>query len=187
MTDAIICTVESVRTRATTQEALLTLAVPLEQAALISGFMGKIGKLVGVAFAEVDQPPEPETKKPKEEIGKDDPRHPLHKPENDLRPYGKQASELYKNGFFLNPKVLEKVGTDEEFLGWLKLQPCAAAHFGDCEGDVVAAHVRRIANGAGTGLKPNQYSAIPLCHKHHMLQHVAGQNALVPKGFKDHE
>ena len=98
----------------------------------------------------------------------------------ETKPFGKQASELYRTGFFYAPAVLEAIGTDAEFLLWLRSQPCAAKHLGDCDGDIVAAHVRRIANGAGTGIKPDNYSAIPLCHKHHALQHQNGESALAP-------
>jgi hypothetical protein len=49
--------VEGVRTRASTNEALLTLAVPLEQAALISAFLSRIGQQVGVAFADTKGEP----------------------------------------------------------------------------------------------------------------------------------
>jgi hypothetical protein len=45
---------------------------------------------------------------------------------------------------------------------------------------VVAAHVRRIADGAGVGIKP-PYSAIPLCHFHHSIQHAKGETALWPR------
>lgn len=122
------------------------------------------------------------------EIGEDEtPKSPIFvphagsSPTPENKPFGKQASELYRTGFFYAPAVLEAIGTDAEFLLWIKSQPCAAEHLGDCNGDVVAAHVRRIANGAGTGIKPNNYSAIPLCHKHHALQHQNGESALVPK------
>jgi len=54
---AIIAIVESVRTRASTAEALLTLAVPLEQAGLIAVFLSRIGDQVGVAFADIDGTP----------------------------------------------------------------------------------------------------------------------------------
>ena len=50
-------TVEGVRTRASTSEALLTLAVPLEQASLISAFLSHIGEQVGVAFADTSGEP----------------------------------------------------------------------------------------------------------------------------------
>lgn len=100
-------------------------------------------------------------------------------------PYGKQAAELYRNGFFLVPVVLRAIGTDEEFLEWVKQHPCCAASaISQCEGDVVAAHVRRVANGAGTGIKP-EYSAVPLCNLHHSLQHQKGESALGGKDWFD--
>lgn len=102
-----------------------------------------------------------------------------HKPE---KPYGKQASALYANGFFLVPQVLERIGTDKEFREWLKAQSCCAE--GQHEGDVVAAHVRRIANGAGVALKP-EYSAIPLCNRHHQIQHQFGESQIGGKEWVD--
>src|SRR5436853_1270295 len=54
---ALMMTVEGVRTRASTSEALLTLAVPLEQAAVLSAFLSRIGDQVGVAFADIDGTP----------------------------------------------------------------------------------------------------------------------------------
>jgi hypothetical protein len=96
--------------------------------------------------------------------------------------YGKQASALYAAGFFLAPAVLVQIGADQEFRAWLKEQPCCAD--GPHEGDVVAAHVRRIANGAGTALKPD-YSAIPLCDRHHHLQHQHGESKIGGKEWFD--
>jgi hypothetical protein len=162
MTDAIIVTVDSVRSRASTQETLLTLAVPQEHAPMIAKFLGMIHQHVAVAFAEVEE------------------GAPKKTDEKETKPFGKFAAELYRIGWFFNQKVLEAIGTDEEYLVWLRSQPCAASHLGDCEGDVVAAHVRRIANGAGTGIKPT-FSAIPLCSKHHALQHSAGESAIAPR------
>lgn len=105
------------------------------------------------------------------------------KQESKKKPYGEYARELHRLGWWWQPGVLEAIGTDAQFLEWIRRQPCAAAHLGGCDGDVVAAHVRRIANGAGTGIKPNNYSAIPLCHKHHALQHQHGESALVPSDY----
>jgi hypothetical protein len=48
----------------------------------------------------------------------------------------------------------------------------------------VAAHVRRVRWGAGTGHKP-KYAAIPLCHYHHQLQHQKGESALAPREWWD--
>lgn len=92
-------------------------------------------------------------------------------------PYGQQAKALRLSSFCRTPAVWKAVGTDKQFLTWLATQPCAAATLGNCSGDVVAAHVRRIANGAGTGIKP-EYSAVPLCHAHHSKQHNEGEAAL---------
>lgn len=110
------------------------------------------------------------------------------------KPFGKYAAELHRLGWFFNPKVLEAIGSDEEYLAWIEKQPCCATTqlFLDGKnteyrlhgGDVVAAHVRRIANGAGTNLKP-PYSAIPLCHGHHSLQHQNGESVIGGKEWCD--
>lgn len=112
------------------------------------------------------------------------------KPKKEQKPYGQEAVELYKNGFYFNPHVMAKVGTDTEYLEWLKTQPCCIrgsmsadkAH----EGDVVAAHVRRIAAGAGTATKP-MYSAVPMCNRHHQLQHQHGESQVGGKEWIDRE
>lgn len=104
----------------------------------------------------------------------------------EAKPFGKQASELYRTGFFFVPSVLEAIGTDDDFLEWIKSLECCVrgsliadkAH----EGDIVPAHVRRIAHGAGTGIKP-RYSAVSMCNKHHQLQHQHGESEV---GGKDH-
>ncbi|MAT95360.1 MAG: hypothetical protein CME59_22540 [Halioglobus sp.] len=102
--------------------------------------------------------------------------------------YGQQARGLKLSAFFKRKDVWMSVGTDEEFLAWLRDQPCALAKephaslqaAGQCAGDVVAAHYRSVAAGAGIGIKP-PYSAIPLCDRHHQLQHQQGYSALRPK------
>lgn len=94
--------------------------------------------------------------------------------------FGPYANALYKSGWFYAPGVIQAFGTDDEFLEWVKGLPCACAS-PECHGDVVAAHVRRINQGAGVGIKP-EYSAIPLCHHHHHLQHQHGESAI---GGKD--
>lgn len=174
MTDAIIVTVDSVRSRASTQETLLTLAVPQEYAAKVAKFLGMIHKPVAVAFAEVEQDGTP--KKPDEK---------------ETKPFGKYAAELYRLGWFFNSKVLEAIGSDEEYLAWIEKQECCASppitgkpHHHVHDGDVVAAHVRRVADGAGTGIKP-KYSAIPLCHGHRSLQHQNGESAIGGKAWCD--
>lgn len=106
------------------------------------------------------------------------------------KPFGKQAADLYRVGFFFNPIVMAAVGTDQDYLDWLKTQPCCVrgimiadkAH----DGDIVPAHVRRIAAGAGTAIKPS-HSAVPLCDGHHKLQHQHGESELGGKDWFDHQ
>ena len=102
-----------------------------------------------------------------------------------LNLYGQQAKELRLSAFFRRPEVWRAIGTDQEFLDWLKTQDCSAgALLCTHGGDIVPAHVRRIANGAGMGIKP-EYSAIPLCNNHHSLQHQQGESAIAPREWWD--
>ena len=96
-------------------------------------------------------------------------------------PYGKEASALYRGGFFAAPPVHRAIGKDADFLAWLRLQPCAICKR---QAPSEAAHVRRIAAGAGVGIKP-EYSAIPLCHEHHAAQHQHGESAIGGKEAVD--
>lgn len=104
-------------------------------------------------------------------------------------PYGQAAKALRLSGFCRAPKVWERLGEDWAFLEWVRTQPCLAPSMlqgkcTPCHGDVVAAHVRRIANGAGTGIKP-PWSAIPLCARHHHDQHQHGESVLGGKDLWD--
>lgn len=60
-----------------------------------------------------------------------------------------------------------------QFLQWLRGRECAAAHLDDCEGKIEAAHVDH-AGGKGVGTKVADRHAIPLCSRHHRLQHSRG-------------
>lgn len=101
--------------------------------------------------------------------------------------FGHFARELMLHSDWMgNPRVWQAIGTDAEYLEWCRDQPCArcskAPHwemntFVRSE----AAHVRRIADGAGTAIKP-PYSAIPLCLEDHHAQHQHGESAI---GGKD--
>lgn len=102
------------------------------------------------------------------------------------KPFGKQASELYRSGFFYIPAVLEAIGTDAEFLDWIRAQPCAVTgerdyHKDEATGIVTErcdpAHVRTVANGAGTAIKP-PYCAIPLVHHLRDVETRSGKAAL---------
>lgn len=97
-------------------------------------------------------------------------------------PHGDTARMLVASGFFRCPEVWEAVGTDDEYLAWVKLQPSALdgnySEYHD-SGDkyCVPAHVRRVEYGSGTGIKP-PYSAIPLTHNQHTLAHKDGDSAV---------
>jgi len=103
----------------------------------------------------------------------------------DRAQYGEEAKSLRLSGFFRAPEVWRHVGTDAEFLAWLKTQKCCVKHPGH-EGDIVPAHVRRVKHGAGTGIKP-EYSAVPMCARHHQLQHDNAECAVGGKEFLDRE
>jgi len=85
----------------------------------------------------------------------------------------------------INPKLLEKArlkGTDNEYLDWLRKNPSALlgvySEVVDGEGYCEAAHVRR-ASDSGTAYKP-EYSAIPLTHEQHAIQHQKGESVFCP-------
>jgi hypothetical protein len=101
-------------------------------------------------------------------------------------PFSENAKRLRLSSFFRTPTVWRAIGTDEEFLEWVRAckSGCVAKRTseatGECSGEVVAAHVRRVADGAGVGVKP-KYAAVPLCARHHALQHAQGESAVAPK------
>ena len=103
-----------------------------------------------------------------------------HKPPVEVERDRSFVNQLHSTGFFRNPHVHEAVGTDDEFLDWIRLQPSALSgrhsEYVDGEGRCEAAHVRRASN-SGVGMKP-RYSAIPLTRKEHALQHAEGEPAL---------
>lgn len=141
-------------------------------------FTVKNGKIAGqrfmAALVQVDDNEQPVEQRPTAEQKTDEP----------TKPYGHYAQALYKGGFFLAPKVLQAIGSDEEFLSWLETRQCCMRKLGGCHGDIVAAHVRRVSEGAGTGVKP-KYSAVPMCDAHHRLQHQKGESALGGKEVFD--
>jgi hypothetical protein len=95
------------------------------------------------------------------------------------RPFAQQAKALRLSSFFRSPAVWKAIGSDEDFLAFVRTLKCVA-HDNQCGGDIVAAHVRRIADGAGTGIKPD-YAAVPMCHAHHHKQHQHGESSIAPK------
>lgn len=101
--------------------------------------------------------------------------------------WGYLSRKLYSLGFFHAQEVLEVLGTDDEFLAWIRTQPSAHSkefsEFINGQGRCEAAHVRR-SNNAGTGIKP-EYSAIPLTHDEHALQHQQGESAIRDREWFD--
>lgn len=94
---------------------------------------------------------------------------------------GKMAQALHVSGFFLAPLVCMALGSDDQFLSWIKEHDFSATGKAELIDDqIVPAHVRRVANGSGTGIKP-PYSAIPLLNSEHQLQHQKGESAIAPR------
>lgn len=112
----------------------------------------------------------------------------LEKVKSPKGPFSAQAQVLWRSSFFRTPAVWECLGSDEDYLAWLRKRPCCidAKAFGQHEGDIVPMHVRRVAAGAGTGTKP-PFSAIPGCWRHHELQHSSGESAVGGKDFYDRQ
>lgn len=105
-------------------------------------------------------------------------------------PYSKEAQRLWQSTFFRSPAVWAQVGSDAEFRDWITYQP--SAHSGRFNPDpdesgamrCVAAHVRRVADGFGTGIKAD-YACIPLTDAEHQQQHRSGEEALRPREWYD--
>lgn len=55
---------------------------------------------------------------------------------------------------------------DRKHLDWLRELPCVRCSSGGSE----ASHIRLMSN-SGTGLKPSDDRALPLCHRCHMASH----------------
>ena len=131
-------------------------------------------------FPEIDMPVALAPLQPDFESGHATPKK--EKVVKEEKPYGKQASLLYKAGFFINPKVLAVIGSDKQYLEWVRQQPCAiTGEFdynkdeatGEAREQCEAAHYRSISGGAGVGIKP-EFSAIPLLRQWHMAQTADG-------------
>lgn len=103
--------------------------------------------------------------------------------EETIQTFGAHARELMLHSDWMgNPKVWEAIGTDDDYLAWCRKQECAHCSRApqwvmDTFVPSEAAHVRRVANGAGTAIKPH-YSAIPLCSGCHRDQHQRGEDAI---------
>jgi hypothetical protein len=122
------------------------------------------------------------------EIGDDDkPVQPAKPVQPEPESFGHYYQALHKTGWFYSPRVIAAAGTDAAFLNFIRQQRCVyCGSDQNPDNPVEAAHVRRVANGAGMGIKP-EYSAIPLCHVHHALQHSQGESALGDSDWYDRQ
>ena len=75
----------------------------------------------------------------------------------------------------------EKYNKQQEtkFLAWLRLKPSCVS--GRMDG-IQAAHVRRVSEGAGIGVKPRLY-AVPLSLVEHFDQHQYGELTCLKKHY----
>lgn len=100
------------------------------------------------------------------------------------RDYGQYAKALRLSVFFGIPEVWSAVGTDEQFLAYVRTQKCIARAGVPCNGPIQAAHVWRLRDGFGKGVK-GPYAAVPLCAYHHQLQHNNGEDAVGGRAYMD--
>ncbi|MDH3376152.1 MAG: hypothetical protein OEQ39_04180 [Gammaproteobacteria bacterium] len=104
-------------------------------------------------------------------------------------PFGELAKKLVQSGFFRSPEVWAGIGTDEEYLEWVKHKPSAISgefsEFHDTgEQYCIPAHIRRVQYGSGTAEKP-PYCAIPLTNAEHQQTHQHGDSSLRPEEWWD--
>ncbi len=89
------------------------------------------------------------------------------------------------NAAILQEDVLEKLGTDAEYLDWIRRRrSCLSGVYSEYvngDGRSIAAHVRRAKN-SGTSIKPD-YSAVPLTDAEHKIQSNKGEAALLEDYF----
>lgn len=96
--------------------------------------------------------------------------------------YGQEARELVQSGFFRSTWVWRALGTDDDYLAWVRRQPsCVSGQYSEIteagEKRNVAAHVRR-ASDTGTAHKP-EFMAVPLTNAEHQRQHNDGEAHLL--------
>jgi hypothetical protein len=99
--------------------------------------------------------------------------------------WGKQSQQLRLSSFFRTPKVWQAIGSDQHYQDWCRSQPSAYSRRKGTESDPMQyAHVRRVADGSGTGIKPS-HSGIPLLASEHARQHHHGESVLGGKAWAD--
>lgn len=112
--------------------------------------------------------PKKEEKKPEESSG-----------------YGEYYRNLYRIGFFNNPKLIKLAGTDAEYQEFVRLMPSVVSgeysEYVDGVGYCEYCHIRR-AGHSGTGYK-GDFCGVPMTHAEHALQHQKGYSAVHPDGI----
>lgn len=96
-------------------------------------------------------------------------------------PHGRDSALLFRSRWFASPALADAVGTPEEYVAWVQTQPSVVSGewsevLESGEGRCIAAHVRRVADGAGTGIKP-PWMVVPLTDAEHRMQHEGGEIA----------
>lgn len=88
-------------------------------------------------------------------------------------------AKLHRDGFFINPNVVSRLGTDEQYREWIQRQPSViSGQFSEYvhgEGRSIACHVRRVNLGAGMAEKP-PFACVPMTDREHQLQHLKGES-----------
>lgn len=95
-------------------------------------------------------------------------------PAEEKGPYGQFATLLYRSNWLHGDGALALVGTDDEFVAWVRTQPCEWCGAVPQARKIDPAHVRRVELGSGTAEKP-PYGVIPLCNPCHRAQHQHGE------------
>jgi len=98
--------------------------------------------------------------------------------------YGQYAKMLRLSVFFGIPEVWSATGTDEQFLAFVRTQKCIARSGKPCDGVIQAAHVWRLKDDFGKGIK-GPYAAVPLCAFHHRLQHNGGEGEIGGRAYME--
>lgn len=98
--------------------------------------------------------------------------------------YGQYAKALRLSVFFGIPEVWAATGSDDQFLAFVRTQKCIARSGLPCQGPIQAAHVWRLKDGFGKGVK-GPYAAVALCHHHHALQHANGEEAIGGRAYME--
>jgi hypothetical protein len=157
----------------TMADGTLRITIDLAPGDAIGAFtaFGKPGS--GVAIARISDQVAVEAERPKKVKG----------------PYGEYAKYLVQSGFFRSPDVWANVGSDKEYLEWVKQQPSAISgefsEFHDTgEQYCIPAHIRRVQHGSGTAEKP-PYCALPLTNAEHQQTHQHGDTSLRPEEWWD--